>query len=62
MSRLLFTITNVYNSPTRQDLLLTYNIFFLKHGVSQITFFRKVRETNIHSKSFLKFDFAHFGI
>ncbi len=26
-----------------------------------ICFFRKVRHTNIHSKSFLKFDSAHFG-
>ena len=33
-----------------------------KYGFSQITFFRKVRETNIHSESFLKFDSAHFGI
>ena len=28
----------------------------------QITFFKKVRETNIHSKSILKFDCAHFRI
>ena len=27
--------------------------FFLKYGFPQITFFRKVKETNIHSKSFL---------
>jgi len=28
----------------------------------KITFLRTVMETNIHSKSFLKFDSAHFGI
>ena len=36
--------------------------FLKKCGISQITFFRKDKETNIHSESFLKFDFAHFGI
>ncbi len=35
---------------------------FLKYGFSLITFFRKVKKTNIHSKSFSKFDSAHFGI
>ena len=35
--------------------------FFLKYGFPQITFFRKVKETNIHSKSFLKFDSAHLS-
>ena len=35
--------------------------FSLKYSFSQITFFGKVRETNIHSKSFLKTDSAHFG-
>ena len=33
-----------------------------KYDFSQITFFRKVRENNIHSEIFLKFDSAHFGI
>ena len=28
---------------------------------SQITFFRKIRETNVHSKGFYKFDSAQFG-
>ncbi len=27
-----------------------------------VTFFRKVRETNIYSKTFLKLDSPHFGI
>ncbi len=36
--------------------------FSKKYGFSQITFFRKVGKTNIHSESFLKFDSAHFGI
>ena len=36
---------------------------FLKQcGISQITFFRKVKGSNIHSESFLKFDSVHFGI
>jgi len=42
--------------------LFVLRFFLSKYGFSQITFFRKVRETNIHSKSFLKFDAAHFGI
>ena len=29
---------------------------------NNVTFFRKVMETNIHSKTFLKPDSAHFGI
>ena len=33
-----------------------------KKRKTKISFFRKVKETNIHSKSFLKFDSAHFGI
>ncbi len=37
-------------------ILKKLRFFFLKYIFSQITFFRKVRETNIHFKSFLKFD------
>jgi len=33
-----------------------------KYGFSHKDFFGKVRETSIHSESFLKFDSEHFGI
>ena len=36
--------------------------FLKKFGISQITFFRKVKETNVPSKNFSKYDFAHFVI
>ena len=36
--------------------------FRKKYGISQITIFREVKENNIDSESFLKFDSAHFGI
>jgi len=36
--------------------------FFKKYVFSEITFFRKVRDANIHSESFLNFDSAHFAI
>ncbi len=35
---------------------------FKKYGFYQTTFFRKVRDTNIHSNSFLKFESSYFGI
>ena len=43
-------------------LILRYQTFeFLKKsGFPQITFFRKVRETNIYYKSFSKFNSAHY--
>jgi len=41
--------------------IFVLRFFSLKYGFSQITFFGKVRETNIHSKSFLKTYSAHFG-
>ena len=34
--------------------------FSKKYGLSQVTFFRKVKETNIHSESFLEFWFYTF--
>jgi len=36
--------------------------FFLNYVFSQKKFLRKVREINIHSKSFFKFDSTHFVI
>jgi len=45
---------------SKKDVLLFYVFSF--YGFSQITFLRKVRETNIHSKNVVKFDSAHFGI
>ena len=51
-------------------LLLSFRFGFMrpqtfeltkKYVFSQITFFRKVRDTNIHSESFLKFYSAHFA-
>jgi len=36
--------------------------FLKKCGISQISFFGKVKDTNIHSERFLKFDTTHFVI
>ncbi len=36
--------------------------FIKKWSIPQITFFRKVRDTNIHSESLLKFGVAHFDM
>ena len=47
---------------SKKSFFFFLRLFFLKYGFSQTTFFRKVRETNIHSKNFLKFDSAHFVI
>ncbi len=41
-----------------QKVIRDKTYFKMKKG----NFFKKVRETNIHFKSFLKFDSAHFGI
>ena len=44
---------------------ILYDIKFLvppKNSLSQVTFFREVRDTNIFRESFLEFDSAHFGI
>ena len=45
-----------------KKFILEKTYFKKKKRKAKIDFFIKVRETNIYSKSFFKFDSAHFGI